>query len=312
MIAVERAVQLVGLAIAATLSAVAASRPRAPARPHRARHAVPFDRRLHWSPDDTARGAYWASALLALAALADSGIEHYRGSFHNKAMYVPLGVSALTLAASLRDAAGQRDPRRRADHAIADIALATGAAGTGFHLYNIAKRPGGFSWLNLFYAAPLGAPAALSLAGLLRRMAAGLSRGGRKIRRLGRLLAGLVSVGLIGTSAEAGLLHFRGAYHNPAMVIPVVVPPMAAAMLSRAALGAPRHHPITRQSLRLLAAMGIIGSAFHVYGVHRNMGGWRNWSQNLLNGPPIPAPPAFTALALAGLAALGCIEETKR
>jgi hypothetical protein len=35
------------------------------------------------------------------------------------------------------------------------------------------------------------------------------------------------------------------------------------------------------------------------------MGGWRNWSQNLLNGPPLPAPPAFTALAIAGLAALG-------
>ena len=34
------------------------------------------------------------------------------------------------------------------------------------------------------------------------------------------------------------------------------------------------------------------------------MGGWRNWSQNMLNGPPLPAPPAFTALAIAGLAAL--------
>jgi len=38
------------------------------------------------------------------------------------------------------------------------------------------------------------------------------------------------------------------------------------------------------------------------------MGGWRNWSQNVLNGPPIPAPPSFTGLALAGLAALGLLE----
>ena len=34
------------------------------------------------------------------------------------------------------------------------------------------------------------------------------------------------------------------------------------------------------------------------------MGGWRNWSQNVLNGPPLPAPPSFTGLAMAGLAAL--------
>jgi hypothetical protein len=29
----------------------------------------------------------------------------------------------------------------------------------------------------------------------------------------------------------------------------------------------------------------------------------------VLNGPPLPAPPSFTGLALAGLAALGLIEE---
>jgi hypothetical protein len=39
------------------------------------------------------------------------------------------------------------------------------------------------------------------------------------------------------------------------------------------------------------------------------MGGWRNWNQNILNGPPLPAPPSFTGLALAGLAALSLIEE---
>jgi len=47
---------------------------------------------------------------------------------------------------------------------------------------------------------------------------------------------------------------------------------------------------------------------FHAFGVSRGMGGWRNWSQNLLNGPPLPAPPSFTGLALAGLAALGLLE----
>jgi hypothetical protein len=66
---------------------------------------------------------------------------------------------------------------------------------------------------------------------------------------------------------------------------------------------------LTRWWLRLTALLGFAGSGFHAVGVARGMGGWRNWSQNLLNGPPIPAPPSFTGLAMAGLAALGLMED---
>ena len=45
--------------------------------------------------------------------------------------------------------------------------------------------------------------------------------------------------------------------------------------------------------------LGLAGAGFHIRGVSRHMGGWRNWSQNLLDGPPIPAPPSFTGLGLA-------------
>jgi hypothetical protein len=263
----------------------------------------------HSPANAAARRLDRASALLAGAALADSAVEHYRGSFHNKAMYVPLGVSALTLAASVRDAIGSHPdvPIRR--DVVSATAVATGIVGTGFHFYNITKRPGGFSWLNLFYAAPLGAPAALSLAGLLG-IAANRLRSNEGVPSA-PFLARLVSIGLLGTAGEAGLLHFRGAYHNPAMMIPITAGPLAAALLARAA-SAPQSAPTAaRWSLRLLAGVGVVGSAFHAYGIQRNMGGWRNWSQNLLNGPPLPAPPAFTALAMAGLAALGLIEEEK-
>jgi hypothetical protein len=34
------------------------------------------------------------------------------------------------------------------------------------------------------------------------------------------------------------------------------------------------------------------------------MGGWKNWRQNMVDGPPLPAPPSFSALAVAALAAL--------
>jgi hypothetical protein len=155
----------------------------------------------------------------------------------------------------------------------------------------------------------LGAPAALSLTGLLGGAAHRLRR--NDDAPSGALLAGLVSAGLFGTAIEAGLLHFRGAYHNPAMMIPVTAAPTTAALLARLAVS-PQSAPLAaRWALRLLAGIGFAGAAFHAYGVQRNMGGWRNWSQNILNGPPLPAPPAFTALSLAGLAALGLIEEAQ-
>ncbi|HEX4042067.1 MAG TPA: hypothetical protein VHY10_10230 [Xanthobacteraceae bacterium] len=259
-----------------------------------------------------------SAALLAFSVLADSAIEHYRGSFQNRAMYTPLVAAAVTLGASLF---GLSDARAR-KHAARDVvyasAAATGFTGLGFHFYNILKRPGGWSWLNLFYAAPIGAPMALALAGLV-------GRGAERVRDTaplddatvlgmpaGRMLAAVTAAGLAGTVAEAGLLHFRGAYHDPAMLLPVTVPPIASVALGVAALRPGRTiNRLARWWLRFTALLGFAGVGFHAYGVARNMGGWRNWSQNVLNGPPLPAPPSFTGLALAGLAALTLIEEAE-
>ena len=159
--------------------------------------------------------------MLALSVLADSAVEHYRGSFQNRAMYTPLVAAALTLGAACLALADTRAARHACATRSMRSAAATGLAGTGFHLYNIAKRPGGLSWLNLFYAAPLGAPMALALAGLL-------GRGAERVRDTppdatprifglpaGRMLAAVAAAGLLGTVGEAGLLHFRGAYHDP-------------------------------------------------------------------------------------------------
>ncbi len=108
---------------------------------------------------------------------------------------------------------------RDAAYAVAGL---TGLVGTGFHLYNVGKRPGGFCWQNLFYAAPIGAPAALILSGLMGFLAERVRdnppgtaadhlrrhrrprRGRRGRRRAARA-----------RSAEAGLLHFRGALPQP-------------------------------------------------------------------------------------------------
>ncbi|WP_240975388.1 hypothetical protein [Paraburkholderia aromaticivorans] len=263
---------------------------------------------------DAARKLNRSSALLALSVLADSGMEHYRGSFENRAMYTPLVVSLLSFGAGVHGGMDSNPAAHHVRDAIYLTAAATGMIGNGFHLYNIVKRPGGLGWDNLFYAAPIGAPIAMLLSGALGAAAERLRDEPARNPRLygmpaGRALALLASVALIGTVGEAALLHFRGAFHNPAMYAPVAIPPMAAALLAHAALAAPQPERwFTRFWLRCTALLGFAGVGFHTFGVARNMGGWRNWSQNIFSGPPLPAPPSFTALALAGLAALGLRE----
>jgi hypothetical protein len=263
---------------------------------------------------DAGRRLNAAAGLLATSVFADSAIEHYRGAFENRAMYIPLVTSALGLLVSGHGVAD----RRPAAHAARDAAYAasgiTGLIGTGYHIYNVTKRPGGISWVNLFYGAPLGAPMALLLSGLLgfaaERVRNHPPNATPRILGLpaGRATAAVTALGMLGTVGEAALLHFRGAFQNPAMVLPVALPPIAAGVLGNAALA--RHRPgwFARLWLHLTAALGIIGVGFHAFGVSRAMGGWRNWSQNVPNGPPLPAPPSFTGLALAGLAALRLLE----
>ena len=221
-----------------------------------------------------------ASGTIATSVLIDSAVEHYRGGFHNRAMYTPLVTSALALAASLH---GTRDDSPAA-HAVRDTIYAgtalTGVAGTAFHIYNVGKKPGGFCWQNLFYSAPLGAPAALVLSGLMGFLAErvrdnepgtlptvlGLSAG--------RAIAAATGAGILGTVGEAGLLHLRGAYHNPFMLLPVTLPPVAAVLLGGVAVGEARTaRPITRWWLRCTALLGVVGVGFHTVGVARNMGG---------------------------------------
>jgi hypothetical protein len=257
------------------------------------------------------RQTNFAAAVLALSVLADSSVEHYRGSFRNRAMVAPLGAAALTLAASLSGALDDRPRRHRGRDGVYALAAAVGALGLGFHTYNVLKRPGRLSWHNLFYGAPVGAPAALVLAGLLGRIAERV-REGRRVLGMpaARVLAGVSAVGLAGTVGEAGLLHFRGAFQNPFMVLPVAAPPIAAGLLG--AMTAAPSKPLGRVArvwLKITAGLGLAGVGFHAFGVSRAMGGWRNWRQNVVDGPPLPAPPSFTGLALAGLAALSLLME---
>ncbi|WP_126173785.1 hypothetical protein [Altericroceibacterium xinjiangense] len=259
--------------------------------------------------DKAARLIAGGASLVASSVLADAGIEHYRGSFENRAMVLPLAGSALSILTDTRLALGARASGGTGALAMSVHAanVAIGAAGLGFHVYNILKQPGGFTFGNVFYHAPIAAPAALMVAGTLGATALALGKGASRLGPVplasGRSLAGFAAFALAGTSAEAAVFHFRGAYHNPFMWVPVVVPPIAALALGKAAVTGTVGR-ITNPALTATAVLGFAGAAFHAYGVSRNMGGWRNWRQNLIVGPPIPAPPSFTGIAIAGLGAL--------
>lgn len=260
------------------------------------------------------------AGLLALAVAMDSAAEHYRGDFQNKAMYTPLAVSTLSLLASSQ---GQQDPDPASSRLRNGIYLGTvltGLAGTAFHFYNVTKRPGGFCWSNLFYAAPLGAPSALVLSGVLGYYSERLRAETQDVQPrvfglpAGKAVAVMAALGLLGTTAEAGLLHFRGSFQNPAMYLPVTAPPIAAGLLAATTYAGPRHARLrwwSRLALRFTTFMGLAGAGFHALGIARNFGGWRNWRQNLQAGPPLPAPPSFTGLALAGLAAHTLLDEER-
>ncbi len=259
-------------------------------------------------PDRAADGLYAGSAWLAGSVLADSAMEHFRGNFINRAMIIPPFAAAANMAVALRRSL----PTKPREMAFA-ISSLIGFAGLGFHIYNITKRPGGFCWNNLFYGAPIAAPGALALSGAL-----GLA--GRQVEKksehsaargkLLRLMAYLLSGGLLATIGEVALFHFRGAFHDPFMYAPVTAPPLAAASLAAAAIKpTPGRIRFARFLLKTTAALGLAGVGFHAFGVGRNMGGWENWTQNLFEGPPLPAPPSFTGLAIAGLDIIDAIEE---
>ena len=250
------------------------------------------------------------AAILCMSVALDSGIEHYRGRFKNRAMFIGptmafIGFATATYVAFRPQQANARLPKI----VFATVGL-SGLAGLGFHTYNILKRPGEIDALNLFYGAPVGAPAALSLVGLYG-VIAGEMLGNRAYvkARLPKHAAGLIAFSLAGAIAEAGLLHFRGAFQDPVMYAPVIIPPLAAVSIGAAAFS-PRAAGIAEPLLKATAILGIAGPMFHAYGIHRNMGGWRNWSQMILQGPPLPAPPAFLGIAVAGLGLIPALGET--
>ena len=293
-VALAAGIGLVGIGLAGLLA-------------RRRRRTPPSHRAKAW--ENCTRDLNRSAGILAASVVLDSTMQHFEGVFHNRAMYAAPAVAAAAMGTALSGHAP-----RRVGTAVFGTSLAVGLTGLGFHIYNIVKRPGGMSWNNVFYAAPFAAPGALALSGLFGLITGVVHRMRRAPRKrqieFAEGLAYAVSACMMVTASEVWVLHFRGAFHDPFMYVPVTVVPAAAAALAFA--GWHQSEPSYKAARWLLNTAGVIGIAgvgFHAYGIHRNMGGWRNWSQMLFQGPPIPAPPSFSGLAVAGLGALSLLRE---
>jgi hypothetical protein len=260
---------------------------------------------------DSFRWIALVAAALTLVTLAEALTGHYRSGFPLREQYAPFASGGLLVVAAL---AAVVAPGTTWLPAVLQttgwLAVATGVVGVGYHhYYGIAEKAGGYKWLlhYLMYGAPQLAPLALSATGALAVITAYGMAGRPAVLGIGlrAALLGTVAVALAGAVAQAGILHYRGAFNNALMYAPFLGPPLTAAASAWLAV-AP--NPLVQRLLTPLFLLtfltGFVGVGMHLRGLDRQMGGLHVWLFNLLQGPPVWAPAMFSGLAVVGLAVL--------
>lgn len=257
-------------------------------------------------------GPYQWLALIVffttLFVLFDALVGHYRHRFAYRLQYAPLITGGALIVTAVAAIALPDSPAVvRMLRTMGWIAGATGLIGFGYHLYyGIVTKPGGLSWWlhYLMYGAPLLAPFALTAMGILAVVAsAGLS-GDRTVFGfpIASVLVVFVVVALLGSILQAAILHYRGAFNNPAMYLPLSIPVATALVgLWVAAARSPTSLVAFAGLLWLTLIIGFIGFGMHLRGLDRQMGGLYVPVFNVMQGPPQGAPGLFAALAGIGL-----------
>ena len=133
-------------------------------------------------------------------------------------------------------------------------------------------------------------------------------RGARVLRNLRRgraqrLLSGATAAAALPLGAEIYVNHYGGSFGNKWMWTPVLLSPVLAA----AGVAGVVSERAARTVLPAVASVylldGLAGTYFHLRGVARKPGGFREATYNLVMGPPALAPGALTMVGGIGLAA---------
>jgi hypothetical protein len=251
------------------------------------------------------------AAALTLLLVADALAGHYRSGFAFRAQYAPFISGGLLIASAVAACvAPEATWANLALRAAGWLAIIVGAVGFGFHhYYGMAKKPGGYRWLlhYLMYGAPQLAPLALSATGALALITArGLARqtsfSGMDLHAA---LFVFVAVALVGAILQAGILHYRGAFNNPAMYAPFAAPLLAVFASLWIVLAPSRAASVALSILLWLTFLtGFVGLGMHLRGFGRQMGGLYVTVFNWLEGPPAFAPALFAGFAAVGLVAV--------
>lgn len=255
---------------------------------------------------------YWLGVIvLILAPMTgwEAFLGHYRSGFSLSAQYAPLLTAALlTVAAAL----SLLSPTRFgiALQFAGWVGVGSGAIGAGFHhYYGIVEKPGGYRWLlhQLMLHAPPLAPLSQAALGALLILAGRLAGGATTA--LGIPIATWIvevsAITIAGAVAQSAILHYRGAFNNVLMYVPVTIPLVAAMALAWQGLA-----PSTFGARFAAAALwvtfitGFVGLGMHIRGIDRQMGGYYVGLANLMQGPPLSAPLVFSGFAAAALAVL--------
>lgn len=104
-------------------------------------------------------------------------IEHYRGSFANKLMWVPLALTPPLFAAGVAGVASERAARTVLP-AVSALYAVNGLVGVVTHVRGVMRKPGGLREpvYNIVMGPPVLAPGSLALVGGLGIAAALLPR----------------------------------------------------------------------------------------------------------------------------------------
>jgi hypothetical protein len=247
-------------------------------------------------------------AFMTALLLSDAWAGHYRRDFTHVVQYVPFPVGGLLIICALATTiAPHSRPFSLALQVTGWLSVAAGVSGFGFHhYYGMVRKPGGYRrWVDsVMYGAPPLAPLALSLMGAFALTARRGELGQTEVAgiAIGTVLLMMTVVGLCGAIAQAGILHFRGAFNNPLMYTPLTVPLLAVIAgiwMMVAPSSAARAATICLLWLTFLT--GFVGLGMHLRGFDRQMAGLYVPLFNWLQGPPAFAPALFAGLAALGL-----------
>lgn len=233
---------------------------------------------------------------------SEIALLHFRGSFQNKFMWIPVVYLPVEMAGGILASSVDQPITQRLFRALSWGTAVVGGLGTFFHLLGARRQMGGlYNWrYNLMTGPPAMAPPQVLLFGLLGALATGRREQGNMLRRL--RLGNAASLLIL--AMDSGSSHYQNYYSNRVQYTPLILAPALAAAEVAAEAGSPSVRRVGRRAETLLSAAavaaGVIGFGFHLWNVSKRAGGF-SW-QNFFYGAPTGAP-----LQISGQGALGLL-----